>query len=119
VPPSVARPAFREVRQVSPTNHYFNSVAAQRLGFQANLEVGRRNDPLEREADQVAERVLDADDTAAVEHARTCSCGGSCPACRRAATLERSSPSRKIVHALETTPSQPATRSSRVPGKRL
>lgn len=62
-------------------------------GLQAKLEVGAVDDPLEREADRVAEQVMRMPNAAAVAPPavrvggirgmqRKCSCGGTCPECR-------------------------------------
>ena len=57
-------------------------------GIQTKLEIGTADDPLEREADRVAEQAMAmvppaaALSTSAVSVRRTCSCGGTCETCR-------------------------------------
>jgi hypothetical protein len=67
---------------------------------QPALKVGRSDDPLEHAADRVAGRVASG---GAVEHAKTCGCGGTCPQCR-AAKLQRSARSAGPVAAAGTGP---------------
>jgi Domain of unknown function (DUF4157) len=67
--------------------HELDAVAATRGSPPERIEVGRTDDPLEREADSVAAHALS--DERAVAHAKTCTCGGTCPACRRAAQAQR------------------------------
>jgi hypothetical protein len=52
--------------------------------IQAKLEVGVVDDPLEREADRVAEHVMRTPDPATSDERlqRKCSCGGSCDTCK-------------------------------------
>ena len=56
------------------------------LSIQPKLEIGAVDDPLEREADAVAERVMRIPDPAASGKGpvvqRKCSCGGSCDKCQ-------------------------------------
>jgi hypothetical protein len=81
-----------------------NRPAASPLPMQAKLEVGAVDDPLEREADRVAEQVMRMPDAAAFTNSTTpfsspalqvgspttsdatvqrkCSCGGSCETCK-------------------------------------
>jgi uncharacterized protein DUF4157 len=74
-----------------------NAVAVEPR--KAAPQQSRRSDPYEREADRVAETVASGGSVAGwsfssvpvstpakgdAEHARSCSCGGTCPACRRA-----------------------------------
>jgi hypothetical protein len=77
--------AFENVASVDgpvPSILTFPEVPVQRT-----LKVGSSDDPLEREADHVADRLMHAPDSGVVQ--RTCDCGGShaqggqCDACRR------------------------------------
>ncbi len=104
--------------------------------IQAKLEVGPVDDPLEREADQVAERVMRMSDPTAVTTGnshnvlrRKCACGGStdggggCEECRKEredavqrfaaqdATVEAVPP---IVHEVLHSPGQPLDSTTRV-----
>jgi hypothetical protein len=87
--PSKARPRRADAVENSSALHSalstwsFSSVPV----VQPKLKVGPSNDPLEHAADDVADRVVSG---AAVEHAKTCGCGGTCPQCRAAAKLRRS-----------------------------
>jgi hypothetical protein len=66
---------------------------APRLPIQAKLEVGAVNDPLEHEADRVADRVMRMPEPQAVPAPeafgrtegmqRACSCGGECDECKK------------------------------------
>jgi len=92
-------------------------AASPRLGrarlpypMQAKLEVGPVSDPLEREADRVAEQVIHM--SAAGPHAalsesgpglqRKCSCGGSCDKCRAEASDDEHGQVRRKAAAVQT-----------------
>jgi hypothetical protein len=91
--------------------------------IQAKLEVGAVDDPLEREADQVAEQVMRMPAAVAVappamrasEIARTqrkCSCGGTCAECRdKQADEELDTVQRKPVGPQHSSPGSSPTRS--------
>lgn len=65
------------------------TASSRPLFLQAKLEVGAANDPLEHEADRVAEQVMRMPDASAAAVSleqpgvlRKCSCGGTCAKCR-------------------------------------
>jgi Domain of unknown function (DUF4157) len=105
--------------------------------MQAKLKIGAVDDPLEREADRVAEQVLDAPNSPVTTPAATpaisrlqrkCSCGGSgseCEACKEERQKEEKPPQRKatrtpatggapaIVHEVLNSPGQPLDKATR------
>jgi len=84
----------------------------RRLPIQAKLDVGAVDDPLEREADRVAEHVMRMPSNERLP--RTCSCGGSCDTCKGEqadeghASLQRTSVASGIS-ALSATPAAAVT----------
>ena len=73
------------------TSH--SSLSLPPLPLQRKLAIGATNDPLEHEADRVADRVMRMPDPAAIQPPtsaainsiqRKCSCGGTCESCKEA-----------------------------------
>jgi hypothetical protein len=112
-----AKVAVHERRPVA--GHELDSVAARRGFLQKRLEVGRTDDPLEHEADHVAERVVRGTGARPVVQ-RACACGGTpgpdgeCAACRakrlemkRRATGTSTAVAPPIVHDALRSPGRP------------
>ncbi len=84
---AVSAPAARSLVALPAAGHELLAVAGRRVpAMQATLEVGPVDDPLEREADRVAERVMRMPEPGTVR--RKCACGGEpgpdgeCARCR-------------------------------------
>jgi len=86
-PPERTGAAEAAARWRSPLGHELEEVAARRLHVQAELEVGAVDDPLEREADRVADAVVGGEAAGGLVQ-RACACGGApgpdgeCAECR-------------------------------------
>ena len=86
----------------------FLSVRSGAVLLQRKLTIGSVNDPLEHEADRVAERVmrmparLEPIDSSAAQVQRKCACGGTCDSCRTEEeqwTVQRKSAARPPIAA--------------------
>ena len=84
-------PALQHGTGFSGAQRFAGNLAIQRLfhagAIQPKLAVSQPDDPYEREADQVADRVMGVREP---QLQRACACGGACPACQ---SKSRSRPS--------------------------
>jgi hypothetical protein len=93
-PPAIDWAYSRQTSETRPGHHFGRMrVHAESnnegLRIQPKLQIGPVDDPLEREADHVAETVMRMPDREGQVLQRKCACGGSCPKCEEEANGQR------------------------------